>query len=219
MIGAFLVSIGVACSSAGAPGADADALAPLPRLDGVMEEGEWEGAEVHPLGEEGEVRFLREGSRLYVAIRGRAYGWAHVYLGGDEIVRVLHASAALGDATYRKGDDGRWAVEGEFTWRMRDSTMTDEAAAARRNYLERHGWVATTNGMGDPPVHELVVDLDAVPAGGRIAVLHATDPSETIAWPSTEDATREPGLVQGSTPASLDFEPSTWAGIEGLGSE
>lgn len=182
-------------------------------LDGEVGEEEWKGGVVRLLGGGGEARFQRDEDRLYVAIQGRAEGWSHVYLGDEDEIRVLHASAALGDAVYRRSSDDRWAPVSEFTWEMRETAITSEANAAREAYMARHGWVATTSGMGDPVEHEFAIDLDAIPVAARIVVLHATDPSDTIVWPSTEDAVRDPGLVRGSTPSELVFDPSSWANI------
>ncbi len=187
--------------------------AAAPVLDGEIGEEEWKGGAVRPLGGGGEARFQRDEDRLYVAIKGRGEGWSHVYFGDENEIRVLHASAALGDAVYRRSSDDRWAPVSGFAWEMRETAMTSEAVAAREAYLVRRGWVATTSGMGDPAEHEFAIDLDAIPAAARIVVLHATDPSDAIVWPSTEDAVQDPGLVRGSTPSELVFEPSSWAWI------
>lgn len=193
--------------------------AAAPVLDGKIGEEEWNGGVVRPLDGGGEARFQRDEDRLYVAIQGRGEGWSHIYLGDEDQIRVLHASAALGDAVYRRSSEDRWAPVSGFAWEMRETAMTSEAIAAREAYMARHGWVATTSGMGDPVEHEFAIDLDAIPAAARIVVLHATDPSDTIVWPPTEDAVRDPGLVRGSTPSELVFEPSSWARIRDASEE
>jgi L-ascorbate metabolism protein UlaG (beta-lactamase superfamily) len=185
-----------------------------PTLDGAIDDTEWQGAARVELDAGGEARFVHDGARLYVGIRGGGEGWSHVYLAGDDTVRVLHASAALGSVRYGRAADGSWHTADTFVYELRDTSLSAEAEAARQAHLAAHGWVATLSPMGEPGSQEFAIDLARLPPRPRVAVLYASDPGAPSAWPALSDDTRRPELVRGDAPTSLTFDPDTWAALE-----
>lgn len=185
-----------------------------PTLDGAIDDPEWEGAARVELDAGGEARFVHDGARLYVGIRGGGEGWSHVYLAGADTVCVLHASAALGSVRYARAADGSWHTGDTFAYELRDTSLSAEAEAARAAYLAAHGWVATLSPMGEPGAQEFAIDLARLPPAVRIAVLYASDPAAPSAWPALADDTRRSELVRGDAPTPLTFDPDTWGALE-----
>jgi len=129
-------------------------------------------------------------------------------------VLVRHASAALGTFEYcRTG--AVWHLSHRTGWAMRDTAQSDTARAARTQYLEEHGWVASTAWMGRPEEREFTVLLSSFgSASPHIAVLYATDDETPVFshWPeAVDDAVLNESLMLGEAPDSLEFEPDSWA--------
>lgn len=183
-------------------------------LDGRLSKGEWAGAAEHALAGGGRLLIRQAAKYVHVAVEGTGFGWSHVYVAHRDTVRVFHASAALGTARYVQ-EAGRWRLAQPFVWAMRDTTRSAAAQAERAAFLEHHGWVANTNGMGSRRVNELRIAKAMFDAGApRLAVLFAEDPAEPRHWPDTlADATLDADLVRGAPPEHLVFEPESWAQI------
>lgn len=180
------------------------------RLDGHISEGEWTGAAQHALVGGGEVLAKWVAGDLYLAVRGSDFGWAHVYVAYGDTVLVFHASAALGTATYVRGNTKHWERMAAFEWAVRDTSFTPNAEAARTTFYAEHGWVANTNGMGAIGTLEFRIARHHV-RSARLAVLFAEDPARPAYWPrSLTDATLTSDLIRGTAPPRLSFEPLTW---------
>jgi hypothetical protein len=68
-----------------------------------------------PMTGGGEVSIRRDGEDLRVSVRGRRAGLASLCIGDHSRVRILHASAAVGEATYEREGE-RWALKSGFVW-------------------------------------------------------------------------------------------------------
>jgi hypothetical protein len=77
-------------------------LQPAPTVDGKIDDGEWAGATTHRLEGGGDLRLLKRGDFLYVAVHGAATGLASLCAAKGDTVRILHASAAIGEARYER---------------------------------------------------------------------------------------------------------------------
>src|SRR5687768_2738866 len=73
-----------------------------------------------PLTGGGEVTLRRDGEYLRVSVTGPRAGLASLCVGDDSRVRILHASAAVGEAVYER-DGERWTLKSGFDWKLRDS--------------------------------------------------------------------------------------------------
>ncbi len=151
-----------------------------------------------------------------------AQGFPSVCTARGDVVRALHASAALGSVTYdRSGDNGWIARETEFAYGMRNPDLTEQARGERLEYLSRHGWVGSTFRMGDGQVQELQIALDLLSTTPRLALGYfATAPDNTstvIPWPGSlrpDDGCANDQLVRGNVPKQLRFEPADWATLK-----
>jgi formylglycine-generating enzyme required for sulfatase activity len=180
--------------------------------DGKIDDNEWLLAASFDLKGGGKVFFRYDGEYLYVGVRGNGNGWSHLYLGGDDRILVLHASAALGKTTYRLDKDQKWQPSNPFSWDMRDRTVTPETLKKMDDYLLKNFWVANNNNMGN----ENEIEFKVKPQTGavRVAVVYASDAKNPEFFPETlRDDTLKEDLIRGNTPSDLKFEPAQWANI------
>lgn len=184
-------------------------------IDGRIADGEWDGATRHVLADGTEILLQHDGSDLHVAIRARNDVIGSVCLRRGDTIEVLHASMALGRATYRR-DGARWSLAEGFSYGMREADFSPATLERRRRYLEAHGWLANTTPMGDANVREYRIS-GAAEAGATIAVAYLLSGGETTPamWPSTRpDGCAAVELVRGDTPPSVPFEPQAWLPLQ-----
>ena len=134
-----------------------------------------------------------------------------VCLDRGDSVAVLHSSAALGTAVYRRAQYG-WDLTRTFTWELRDSTMSAAAQQEREAFLQREGWVATIAYLGANTDTEFKI---AMPSGRvRLAVIPMSVGQayrETAWWPGRiADGCRSIALLSGDAPGQLQFAPDNW---------
>src|SRR5690606_38769698 len=91
-----------------------------PAIDGTIGSAEWADARIERLEGGGQVRLLERGGYLYVAVEGTGQGLVSLCAAGGGTVRILHASAALGEARYEKSGN-QWKRTAGFAWKVRDS--------------------------------------------------------------------------------------------------
>ncbi len=187
--------------------------AATPRIDGVLAPEEWKSARREPLLGGGEVALLAAGEWLYVGLRGEGRGIASLCLAGDERIDILHASAALGTATYRPSASG-WRLERGFTWEMRDSPASGPATPEQAEAFSRsHGWLGKANRHGSS-TWEFKIKR---PAGGwRLGVNFLTvEPLAIASWPgSMADDCALVRMAQGDPPPAARFAPERWSKID-----
>jgi len=163
-----------------------------------------------PLVNGGTVHLLHDAEFVYIGFHGPPNGWVHVYLADSDSVHVLHASAALGTATYTR-QGALWSPVRGFTWEVRGQDLTDALRAERRAFQNRERWVASTMAMGTPGEIEVRIERDWIQSSDAIAFVYATGPDVILYSPeSLSDATIAPSLVRGDTPDSLQFTPDLW---------
>jgi hypothetical protein len=187
-------------------------------LDGKLGEAEWKIALRQELTGGGELFLRHDAKNVYLAVRAPAPGWTHVYLAAEAEVRVLHASAALGSALYRKDDLGQWQPTQPFPardgWKLRSAEMTPEQVVARQTHLVEQRWVASNSTMG-PRESEFILDRRLFTPETRIALAHVSNPHAPSIWPSgLADDCRKRELLVGTTPNNLSFAPESWERLE-----
>jgi hypothetical protein len=183
-------------------------------LDGRVGKDEWRGAARFDLAGGGQALLLADSAHVYVAIQGESQGWAHVYLAGGDSVRVLHASAALGAATYRRSGKA-WHRTRTFEWELRAPRGGTTPASEQDTYFERYGWVANTSTVGDRNVLEYRIARAAFePRDAAIVLAYAMSPESPAAWPArvADESLRE-DLVRGDPPGRLALTPAGWGRV------
>lgn len=185
-------------------------------MDGNYSSGEWQDALRQELTGGGEIFLKHDDAHLYVCLRGTKTGWGHIYVAHGDTIYVLHTSAALGTAIYRRRNSEVWRPVQGFSWTMRSTALSEEAQTARKRFLESHGWVATTVRMGTPETLEFKIALNMFERETTsCAALFASAPDSPQYWPqSLQDDCLAEDLVRGNTPAGLKFNRESWARLK-----
>jgi len=179
------------------------------QLDGILNDNEWKNAKEYRLSGGGKLLIKKENKELYIAMAGDKQAWAHVYLYSLDTIRVMHASAALGEAKYIRQND-LWRSIETFQWALREKEYNDELVRKQQDHYQKHGWVANNNNMGNGMTFEFKLNLSH-PDPVYFACVLAQVPLELSYFPgSLSDNTILPKLVQGYTPDSLQFDPALW---------
>ena len=181
-----------------------------PVIDGKVDEAEWTGATTAALTGGGTVRILARGEFVYVAVHGSRAGLASLSAAKGDVVRILHASAAVAEARYERGDN-TWKQTSGFDFKLRDAPRAGRApsSAEYADYLRAAGWVANSSAAGSPD-REFQVGADAVDALG-VTFLATSEPTALSYWPATiADDCKSTPIAQGYLPAAASFDPSTW---------
>lgn len=186
------------------------------KLDGVINKTEWAGAAEHALAHGAKLYLLRRDEILYVGIRGANPGWAHIYLHWKDSVKVLHASAALGEQLYTQQGKDNWKLQKKFNWEVRDAMYDETLVQKQVAYFATNGWAANNNNTGDKVTLEYKIDLKRLGKSDiSFAALYTADAKALSYYPSAlNDHTLLPDLVAGSAPDDLHFVPSTWFSIK-----
>lgn len=157
----------------------------------------------------GDVSMRLDGDVLHVAVNGPRTGLASLCIGDDSRVRILHASAAVGEAVYEKSGQG-WARKSNFEWKLRDSRTAPLTNADTERVLNELGWVANPSAAGSP-ARAFTLRLTERSLFVGVTFLTTNDPIAMSYWPeSMNDGCREMKVGQGYLPDTTDFRPSTW---------
>lgn len=185
------------------------------KLDGKINQEEWSGAKKHDLPSGGKLYVLQKKETLYLGIKGSRPGWAHVYLNWKDSVKVLHASAALGEQLYAY-EKGNWRLQKKFDWEIREFAYNPELIQKQAAYYTKYGWCANNNNTGDKITLEYKIDLKRFGKGEvRFAALFTPDArSFSYFPPGLKDHTLLENLVSGGSPDSLQFKPLTWIKVK-----
>lgn len=166
-----------------------------------------------PMTGGGDVTLRQDGDDLHVTVTGPRAGLASLCVGDESRVRILHASAAVGEATYERSAD-RWALKSGFEFKLRDTRTGPPAEADRAQYLSSMGWVANASRTGDP-VRTFIVHLSERIRFVGITFLTIGDAMAVSHWPaSIDDDCRAMKIAQGYLPDSAQFRPAGWHRIQ-----
>ena len=131
-------------------------------------------------------------------------------------VAVLHASAALGQIRYKK-NTSNWKTDQKFDWKMREEGLDAATITKRKMYLDSHGWVANTMGMGNTGETEFIIDRDKFKGELKLAIglMTARDPNDIIGIPKNNAGDcADQKLVSGDPKSSYIFNPAFWISVE-----
>lgn len=182
---------------------------PVPAIDGRLGDEEWAAAAKAPMSDGGVVRMLPHGDALFVAVKGPRPGLASLCVAKGNSVRILHASAAVGEATFERWGD-MWMKRAGFEWGIRDSpTRGPTPVGAQNEWVSRSGWIANASAAGSPE-REFKIAAKAVDYIG-VTFLSIDQPMAVTYWPTTmNDDCRTVKVAQGYLPDTAKFDPKSW---------
>jgi len=153
------------------------------------------------------LRWSRE--ELHVTVTGPRAGLASLCIGDESRVRILHASAAVGEAVYERSGE-QWVLKSKFEFKLRDTRTGPPTEAERAQYLSSMGWVANASRAGDVARAFTVHLSDRIRFVG-VTFLSTDEPMTLSYWPpSMDDGCREMTVAQGYLPDSAPFRPAGW---------
>ena len=184
------------------------------RIDGVLKKDEWKGAQEYQLGKGNKLLIQKSNDALYAAMVSENGFWAHFYLSDGNIVKVMHASAALDAVEYKK-NNSLWLTQDTFQYEMRDTVYNAETEAKMLKYFTKNGWIANNVNLGSDKTIEFKVNISQWKKPLYFACVMANFDMTFHPFPANlNDNTVLPRLVQGYTPDSLNFEPVKWEKIK-----
>jgi hypothetical protein len=176
-------------------------------LDGAISLVEWQGAAQHDIAPGSTMRWQHDGRALTLALQGPPQFYSLCIVHGDTL-RVLHASAALGTATYRKTDgEGRWTRVADFDFSTRGMTSDEHAA--------RFGWAGSVQGSSGSFDREYRLPVSWIRPGVRMSLGSVGVMGGAHQWPpGASDDCQSQSLAFGRTPATVAVHPERWADVE-----
>ena len=183
-------------------------------VDGTIEPDEWAPAHRETFADGSELLLMGAQGTLYLAIRSSTPDMivGNVYLNQGDEIRILHTSAALSTAVYRREGD-HWQQAQAFDWRCRRTDDGDAARAERDAFFQDEGWVSANSRVGAPNELEYQIELPGGPL--RLAVNHikASDTDTKLPWPRDldDDCVRP---TPGGLPEQMHFTPERWVSID-----
>jgi hypothetical protein len=184
-----------------------------PLIDGTLSPGEWDTALQESFADGSQLSLLVSGGTLYLNIHDQPLDViiGNVYINRGDEIAILHASAALGSAIYKKTGE-EWTMTKDFIWSCRDSSNSEAARTEREVFLQQERWIASIAGMGNIDGLEYQIDLSGASMQMAITIHKESDPSMRFTWPA---GTQDDPLEQfvSDFPTSLTFYPEGWAKI------
>ncbi|HYE86238.1 MAG TPA: hypothetical protein VEA16_07775 [Vicinamibacterales bacterium] len=161
----------------------------------------------------GEVTLRQDRDVLFVTVSGPQAGLASLCVGDESRVRILHASAAIGEASYERSAE-HWVLRSKFDFKLRETRTGPPSESDRMQYLTNMGWVANASRSGDA-VRRFTVNLTERLRYLGVTYLSTTEPMALSYWPpSMKDGCREVKIAQGYLPETAQFHPASWHPIK-----
>lgn len=191
-------------------------LEEAPVIDGVIEEGEWQGAMIYHADDGSELHLLFSGGHLYLAIRAEEPEMiaGNVFLENEGQISVLHTSAALGSALY-EADGDQYKKTRDFAWCCRSRIDNEGSRKAREEFYSEEGWLGINSFLGIENELEYKISLQDDPETLAVNLIYADGEGEKQVWPEgLEDGVAQP--TDGGFPDLLDFSVENWISLEDL---
>ena len=120
-----------------------------PTIDGTLLSGEWDDARRELFADGSELFLIYQESYLSLAIRANTKEMivGNIFINRSDEIAILHASAALGTAIYKKGTDD-WQQTRGFSWQCRDTGNSDAAQVERGSFLQQEHSLAANSSHG-----------------------------------------------------------------------
>lgn len=177
-----------------------------PKIDGVLGE-EWKDAKVVAENQGSRILAKHDGQDLYLALDGKRNSIASIHLQEGTKVRILHASAALGDADYAKSGE-KWNPGKGFAWVCRGMNDSPESLAEQAKFYGDNGWLSNTG----PELTTREYKISKKILGPMAIALYGFEPEAVVvSLPlNVDDDALHAKLICGWQPEGLAFSPQTW---------
>ena len=179
---------------------------PAPKIDGVLAD-EWKDAKTIAEREGSRILAKHDGESLYLALEGKRNSIASIHLQAGDKIRVLHASAALGDADYSKSGE-TWNPAKGFVWACRTMNDSAESLAEQAKFYKDNGWLSNTGAQTSTREYKISKKV----LGPMAIALYGFQPDGmVVSLPATvSDDGLNARLIGGWQPQGLTFSPETW---------
>lgn len=175
-------------------------------IDGKMPDEEWADAAVVKVGETATIRVKHDKTTLYLAhSKFPAGGFACLFVKSGDDVRILHASAQLGSALYRKKADAWNPAAKDYAWKKADRMWKEEGWRASEGFAAGQEFAVSFKTLGLEGAESATIALGYVHFEKR--------EGKSLVWPDTGDACADAKLLAGWNPEGLKFDFSKWAVI------
>ncbi len=180
-------------------------------VDGKMNDDEWKDALTQDLKGGGQLKLKHDGEFLQIGLQGGKPGLSHVYLTDGKDIYVLHASAALGQAIYKKEGEA-WQPAQKFNWGLRDQAANSEGSST---FLKTNNWLASVPTPATTAREYKVAMKFRDGEIFRMAAAFTNNPTSPQFFPQTlADDTLKPELLFGSEPPDLNFKTEQWVTLK-----
>lgn len=155
----FVVFVGCSTDNEEAPSGPVAGFGTAPIIDGVFDIGEWDDAEIVPVGENQQFRIKHDSTNLYIALNA---GGGNLWFDKDDGLQVLHWSAQLGSAQYTRLDSSIQTLNKPFAyelWGLQEESP-DVINETLTGYLAENGWVSNIAPMGPKMQSEFAISFD-----------------------------------------------------------
>jgi hypothetical protein len=157
----------------------------------------------------GDVTLRLSQEELHVTVTGPRAGLASLCIGDESRVRILHASAAVGEAVYERSG-AQWVLTSKFEFKLRDTRTGGPTESDRAQYRSSMGWVANASRTGEGARNFAVHLTERIRFVG-VTFLATDQPMAVSYWPaSMDDGCREIKVAQGYLPDTAQFRPAGW---------
>jgi len=182
----------------------------IPKIDGVMSKTEWGDAWTGIFSDNSRIFLKINDGYLYLGIQAATKDMivGNVFINHNDEIKILHSSAALGTAIYKK-EGTSWKQDQPFSWRCRETGESESAIKEREDFLITDGWVAANARMGTP--NELEYKILVTEETFRIAVnfIEGSKQESKNPWPiGLNDGVITP--TPGGYPLEMSFNLSIW---------
>jgi hypothetical protein len=198
-----------------------------PKIDGVIEEGEWDDANRVELDSTKTIFLKHDETNLYFAFNAADGG--NLYFLKNNKIEILHSSFSLGWAEYLRSNNNSWVCDKEYEWALNgiQKKPEDEIQGEMNKYLLENGWVGSLMPMGNSGQTEFAIsfrwleithdistkELVKIPKV-FISSFYNLPPSQRkgrnlrFRWPSY--AAPIDSLNSGYTPKTISLDASNW---------
>jgi len=186
----------------------------LPVIDGILEPGEWDQADLYFFEDESELFLLHDDDHLYLAIRAVSDEMisANVFLASEENIAILHTSAALGTAVYQPAGN-TWQKTRDFEWCCRSTIDNASTRAMREAFYHTDNWLGINTYNGTENELEYMIRLTGAEEFLAVNFLRVNNIVNKQVWPiGINDGPAQQTI--GGFPDTMDFLPKNWQKLE-----